>query len=597
MSEMSIRGWIRRTSLRARLGTVAVVVGLLAATGTVWLSPATKVTPQQSEAEKQLAAENAKLRASLDARQKELDALRASDAKAAAERAAGEASGEQKAAAEKAEAQEQARLKAAAEQQAAEQRAKDKAAAERAAGAARGATKASLEKALAVAAGKAEGADDRADALERQLAEAKAKLEAANAGSPAAAQPAAKPTAPSKAELLQPANRLFGLYTTQSPFNWAEYDDVTSKVGVTPNVAGYFQGWDGAFRADAVTRSWAKGALPLLTWESRPLQAANNEVEDPDYSLPTILSGTYDDYLRQYARDITALGLPVAIRLDHEMNGDWYPWAERDWDGNSLNGNHDGDYVAMWRHVHDIFQAEGANQYVIWVWAPNIVNRLPDWAQDPSYLASLYPGDGYVDWVGLSGYYRPPYASDQTPTFDYTYGRSLDQLRSVSAKPILLAEVGASEVGGKKPAWVKDFFAGLADPANADVIGFAWFNEVVTTITGGERVTNDWRIVSRSDSLQAFVDGIHDPAAGYVAAPAAAEPTAAAAPAAATAPVALAALAAPQPTATPTPTPTPTPEPAEPAPAPTATPEPTATASPDPTPTPTSTPASRRSRP
>ena len=172
---------------------------------------------------------------------------------------------------------------------------------------------ADVEKALDAAQGQAEGAGDRADALERELARARSVIENANASQPPAAQPPAKPTAPSKAELLQPTTRLFGLYTTQSPFNWAEYDDVTSKVGVTPNVAGYFQGWDGAFRADAVTRSWAKGAMPMLTWESRPLKAANNETEDPAYSLPTILSGAYDEYLHQYARDIVALGLPLQL--------------------------------------------------------------------------------------------------------------------------------------------------------------------------------------------------------------------------------------------------------------------------------------------
>lgn len=586
MSERSFRGWFRRTSLRARLATASIAIGLLAATGTVWLSPATQVAPEQSEAEKQLAAENARLHASLDARQKELDGLRASNEKAAAERAAGAARGQQKAAADRAAAEEEAQQKAVAEQQAAAQRAQDKAAAERAAGAARGAQKASLEKALDAAQGQAEGAGDRADALERELARARSVIENANASQPPAAQPPAKPTAPSKAELLQPTTRLFGLYTTQSPFNWAEYDDVTSKVGVTPNVAGYFQGWDGAFRADAVTRSWAKGAMPMLTWESRPLKAANNETEEPAYSLPTILSGAYDEYLHQYARDIVALGLPLAIRLDHEMNGDWYPWSERDWDGDSLNGNHDGDYVAMWRHVHDIFQSEGANQYVIWVWAPNIVNRLPGWAKSSSdYMASLYPGDDYVDWSGLSGYYRPPYASDQTPTFDYTYGPSLDQLRSVTSKPILLAEIGASEVGGKKPAWVADLFDALARPENADVIGFAWFNETVTTISGGERVTNDWRIVSRADSLQAFVDGIHDPAAGFVgpAPPApAAQPEAAATAETVGAAMAPAASPSPEPTptATPTPTPTASPEPAESAPAPTGSSEPTPTPTP-----------------
>ena len=92
--------------------------------------------------------------------------------------------------------------------------------------------------------------------------------------------------------------------------------------------------------------------------------AANDQPEDPDYTLPRIIDGAFDDYLHQYAKDIATLGLPLGIRLDHEMNSSWYPWAEKNLQGTSNNGNRPGDYVAMWRHVHDIFEAEGANQYV-----------------------------------------------------------------------------------------------------------------------------------------------------------------------------------------------------------------------------------------
>ena len=211
-------------------------------------------------------------------------------------------------------------------------------------------------------------------------------------------------------------------------------------------------------------------------------------------------TGAYDDYLRQYARDVAALGLPMAIRLDHEMNGGWYPWAEQDLERRRpINGNSPGDYVAMWRHVHDIFEAEGANEYVIWVWAPNIVNNLPACATGRARtLRSLYPGDEYVDWVGLSGYYRPPYKADQTPTFDYTFDRSLDQLRAITDKPILLAEIGASEIGGNKPAWVTDLFDALARPENADVSRVRLVQpHRHHASAAGERVTNDWRIESR----------------------------------------------------------------------------------------------------
>ncbi|TGY75954.1 glycoside hydrolase family 26 protein, partial [Cellulomonas shaoxiangyii] len=375
----------------------------------------------------------------------------------------------------------------------------------------RGQQKAALERQLADARGAAEGAAIR-EAVARQAADAAA---AARAAREAAARPV-KPTAPSLASLLQPADRYFGLYTPQSPFNWAEVDDVAGQVGVAPDMAGYFQGWDTPFRPDAVTRSWSKGMLPMLTWESRPMAAGNDQVDEPEYALPRIIDGAFDEYLRQYAREIRDLGLPMAIRLNHEMNGSWYPWAEQGSQGVPINGNRSGDFVAMWRHVHDIFEAEGANAHVIWVWAPNIVNRLPAVNQSLEYTRSLYPGDEYVDWVGLSGYFRPPYADGQQPTFDDTFGRSLTQLRAITSKPVVLAEIGASESGGEKGAWVTDLFDALARPENTDVIGMAWFHHSVTTITGGERVTNDWRITSRADSQAAFVEGIRDPAARFL---------------------------------------------------------------------------------
>ncbi|MCB2177626.1 MAG: hypothetical protein KQH57_17595 [Actinomycetales bacterium] len=590
-----------RLSPRARLGT-AVVAGLLAVvTLLVWNSPQNPVEAQAltSTQARELAAQVAALqgeltdtRNTLTAREDELAALHASQDKAASERAA-------------AELRSQAQRAAAAEQEEAARTKtyQDKAAAERAAAAARGrfswASERADEAARAKAAAQARqrAADGRAEfyqglaaqrlaatvAAQKAAADAEAKARDAEARAEAAnptPTPQPLPSAPSLAQLIHPSTRQFGLYTAQSPFNWAGWDDVVAKVGVRPTIAGYFQGWDKPFRSDAVVRSWRKGAMPLLSWESIDSSAGNDQAIDPAYSLPRIIDGTYDDYLRTYARDVVALGLPLAIRLDHEMNGSWYPWAERDWGGGFQNGNHKGDYVKMWRHVHDIFEQEGANAYVLWIWAPNIVNRLPSYARSSSwYMKTLYPGDAYVDWVGLSGYFRPPYASDQTPTFSYTFDRSLAQLREVApGKPILLAEVGASEIGDQKPEWVTSFFDAFADPRYDDIVGLAWFHHAITTYSGGTRVTNDWRIDSRRDSLQAFVDGITDPAAGFVggSAAAASAPSATATPS-----------PSPAPTASPTPTPSPTPT-ASPAPTPSSAPTSSPTPDPSPDPGPTS---------
>src|SRR5690349_24021953 len=41
--------------------------------------------------------------------------------------------------------------------------------------------------------------------------------------------------------------------------------------------------------------------------------------------------------------------------FDWQMNGDWqFPWSAQ------LNGNTPADYIAAWRHVHDLFAQAGA---------------------------------------------------------------------------------------------------------------------------------------------------------------------------------------------------------------------------------------------
>lgn len=233
------------------------------------------------------------------------------------------------------------------------------------------AAQASTAKQLAAAQQKATAAQNQLNSVKAQLAAANAKASAGSKSSGSSASGSGSGssgsgggtttpiTAPARADLVAPTSRYYGMYTEQAPFNWATFDATSAKVGVAPNLVGYFSGWDETFRANAVTRAWAQGRMPMMTWESRPINAGNDSNVAPEYSLPKIIGGDFDAYLHQYAKDIVATGLPLAIRLDHEMNGIWYPWSETDGQGKSINGNSAGDYVKMWRHVHDIFQQEG----------------------------------------------------------------------------------------------------------------------------------------------------------------------------------------------------------------------------------------------
>jgi mannan endo-1,4-beta-mannosidase len=269
------------------------------------------------------------------------------------------------------------------------------------------------------------------------------------------------PVTPELAAIKAPAQTYFGVFTEQSPGTMSEIDLITTNVEKVPNSLTFFAGWDTPFRADHVLTCWKRGMLPIISWESRPLTtpmgADSNNAVAADYTLANIINGQFDAYIDQWATDAKTLGLPIALRFNHEMNGYWYPWSEQ------ANGNSPGEYVRAWRHVHDRFTAIGATN-VVWIWSPNVISAVKNIS-----LAKLYPGDAYVDWSGLSGYYRRA-VPGAVPSFTNTFGASLTALRAAAKKPIFITEVGVTENGGNKPAWIKSMFTSL--PAHPDIIGF-----------------------------------------------------------------------------------------------------------------------------
>lgn len=223
----------------------------------------------------------------------------------------------------------------------------------------------------------------------------------------------------------------------------------------------------------------------MLAWE--PWDAGGGTTQ-PRYSLGEIIRGRHDGYIRRWARSMRKWGKPILLRFAHEMNGNWYPWAE------GVNGNTAGQYRTAWRHVHDIFRAERATN-VNWVWAPNRAYL------GSTGLGSLYPGDAYVEWVGINGFNR---GSETTPSswlnFTSLFVPTLTHVRQLApTKPIMIAETASTELGGDKAAWITDFFVQLKE--NPDVLAFVWFN-----YTKGP----DFRIQSSPSAQGAFRAGIAD---------------------------------------------------------------------------------------
>ena len=82
-------------------------------------------------------------------------------------------------------------------------------------------------------------------------------------------------------------------------------------------------------------------------------------------------------------QDLCDAGIMVMFRPFHEMNGGWFWWGKKE------------RFVELWRMTYDyIVNTKGLNN-LLWCWSPDI---------GPGNIAAYYPGDKYVDVVGLDAY-------------------------------------------------------------------------------------------------------------------------------------------------------------------------------------------------
>jgi beta-mannanase len=298
-----------------------------------------------------------------------------------------------------------------------------------------------------------------------------------------AAQAADGSSAGSTTPPVSDARLRFGVATPGGPTAGGELDQVAAQVGENPSIVLSYADFTQAPPIASLDAVAARGAESLLTWE--PWRAGAGR-DQPGFSNASIVAGDHDAYLREWGAALAQWGGPVSLRYAHEMNGDWYPWAE------GVDGNAAGSYVQAWKHVHDVVVGAGATN-VRWVWTPNVPYT------GSTALAGLYPGDAYVDVVGLDGYnWGTGVAGFAWVSPADLFGPGIDRLRAIAPeKPIIVAETASSEVGGSKADWDRDLVAFLQ--AQPDVQAFVWFDMDKEA---------DWRIGSSAASVTAFRDAL-----------------------------------------------------------------------------------------
>jgi hypothetical protein len=209
-----------------------------------------------------------------------------------------------------------------------------------------------------------------------------------------------------------------------------------------------------------------------LTWELFNLDTGY----DPDAVAGTtgrIARGEIDGYLLDRAAEACAFRRPLLLRLNHEMNGDWFPWSIRGRDGAARPDNGYAEYIGLWRRVVILFRggtraqidarlravdlpelsAPGASfapaSNVAFVW-----NGSDGGSDDPH---RYYPGDAYVDWVGVDVYDKSgtAFGAQMARRAQSIYDRYSGP-RSSGHKPFAIPEWGL--VGEDDAAWVSDLF-------------------------------------------------------------------------------------------------------------------------------------------
>jgi len=240
---------------------------------------------------------------------------------------------------------------------------------------------------------------------------------------------------PEAVRAATPPRVALGAYIPYSGEDPSLIEAYGAQVGQRPVLVSSYRDWTKPLLDPTqLDAAWERGGVPLVTWEPW-----SQHDEGETFPMAAIAAGCCDEFIAESAQQAAAWGRPLFLRFAHEMNGGWYPW------GRGRPGSSPGAYKAAWRHVVSIFRANGATN-VKWVWTPYVTvgHRFR--------FAQYFPGDRWVDWAGVDGLNGGPVFGWRS--FESIFRDSYTRLVRLTRRPLILAEVGSSEDGGDKAAWL-----------------------------------------------------------------------------------------------------------------------------------------------
>ncbi len=209
----------------------------------------------------------------------------------------------------------------------------------------------------------------------------------------------------------------------------SEYATLESAIGRQLAIDGDYDDW-GVF-PDVARIQWdiQTGRMPLQSWRV----LFNNQNPNACATAQAIISGVYDVQLQKQAQAAKALGSTILVRYNYEMTGNKENTCFTGFPVLSNIPVAGREYVAAWRHIVDLFRQSGATN-VKWVWAPG------DYTFNQGNWQPFYPGDQYVDWIGVDVYnlVDTPQSFDSQPGVEAFYNAM-----APFGKPLMVSENGA----------------------------------------------------------------------------------------------------------------------------------------------------------
>jgi hypothetical protein len=270
-----------------------------------------------------------------------------------------------------------------------------------------------------------------------------------------------------------------------APENEAAWDLFERHAGKRVAILNEDQPWCSFDQTD-MNRTVARGAIPLVT------------MGITDATLTEVREGKEDAAIKQWAQAAKAWGRPFFFGPWWEMNGAWFAWGRSP------------DFVAAWRHFHDVVVAQGATN-VTWTWIANAV-----WSDPESNPTPYYPGNEYVDWVGIDSYNwgLNPAQPDKWRNPEQTLTPTLSIVNELTGgkKPVAIVEEASSEFGGNKADWIREMLTTYV-PHHPEIQAYLWFNRN----TERNEAHKDWMIETSVTAQQSFRKAIQSGI--YVSAP------------------------------------------------------------------------------